>query len=247
MKLAICDDERICREELIKLLNEYIAVNPGKDISFSEFSNADNLLDSASAALDFDIYILDIVMPGLSGIELGKTLRSMGSKGKIIYLTSSEEFAVDSYKVKAANYILKPVCKEELFSALDDIISEISENEEKSLIVKTADSITRVTYNSILYAELVKKSVVYHLTDGNTIESTNIRTGFSKAVEELHRDKQFVLCGSSMLVNLSHVKSVQKDSLIFTDGRILYLPKASCIDIRSAWIDYWLEAERSNI
>ena len=106
MKIAICDDERICREELIKLLNEYIAVNPGKDISFSEFSNADNLLDSASAALDFDIYILDIVMPGLSGIELGKTLRSMGSKGKIIYLTSSEEFAVDSYKVKAANYIL---------------------------------------------------------------------------------------------------------------------------------------------
>ncbi|MBQ4528462.1 MAG: response regulator transcription factor, partial [Clostridia bacterium] len=160
MKLAICDDERICREELIKLLNEYIAVNPGKDISFSEFSNADNILDSSSA-LDFDIYILDIVMPGLSGIELGKTLRSMGSKGKIIYLTSSEEFAVDSYKVKAANYILKPVCKDELFTTLDDIISEISENEEKSLIVKTADSITRVTYNSILYAELVKKSVVY--------------------------------------------------------------------------------------
>jgi len=94
---------------------------------------------------------------------------------------------------------------------------------------------------------VVRKSVVYHLTDGNTIESTNIRTGFSKAVEELHRDKQFVLCGSSMLVNLSYVKSVQKDSLVFTDRRILYLPKASCLDIRSAWIDYWLEAERSKI
>lgn len=246
LKIAVCDDDMICRSQIISLLNEYIKQNSSRNITVSEFANAENLLDAISKSCEFDAFILDVVMPGMNGIELGVELRRQGVKGKIIYLTSNDEFAIDSYKAKATNYILKPVAESELFNTLDDIAEHIS-SKEKSFIVKTSEGITRLSYEKIVYAELVRKAIVYHLADGSTLESTTIRTGFSKAVEELLCDNSFFLCGSSMLVNLSYVKSVQKDSLIFTDGRILYLPKASCLDIRSAWIDYWLEAERSNI
>ena len=242
MKIAVCDDEMLCRSQIISLLNEYIKQNPNRNITVSEYANAENLLDAISKGCEFDIYILDVVMPGMNGIELGIELRKQGIRGKIIYLTSNEEFAIDSYKAKATNYILKPVVKDELFSTLDEIAEQISAK-EKSLIVKTSEGITRLSYDNITYAELVRKAIVYHLADGSTVESTTIRTAFSKAVEELLCDSSFFLCGSSMIVNLYHVSSVKKDSLVFRNERILFLPKSACLDVRSAWIDFWFKEE----
>ena len=57
----------------------------------------------------YDIYLLDVVMPGLNGIELAKEIRSSDKAADIIFLTSSPEFAVESYTVKASNYLVKPV------------------------------------------------------------------------------------------------------------------------------------------
>ncbi|MBQ4630124.1 MAG: response regulator, partial [Clostridia bacterium] len=105
MKIAVCDDDMICRSQIISLLNEYIKQNPGRNIIVSEFANAENLLDAISKGCEFDAFILDVVMPGMNGIELGVELRRQGVKGKIIYLTSNDEFAIDSYKAKATNYI----------------------------------------------------------------------------------------------------------------------------------------------
>ena len=242
MRIAVCDDEMLCRSQIIFLLNEYIKQNSNRNITVSEYANAENLLDAIGKGCEFDIYILDVVMPGMNGIELGIELRKQGIRGKIIYLTSNEEFAIDSYKAKATNYILKPVVKDELFSTLDEIAEQISAK-EKSLIVKTSEGITRLSYDNITYAELVRKAIVYHLADGSTVESTTIRTAFSKAVEELLCDSSFFLCGSSMLVNLYHVSSVKKDSLVFRNERILFLPKSACLDVRSAWIDFWFKEE----
>ena len=243
MKIAVCDDEMVCRFQIISLLNEYIKQHPDSNITFSEYPDAENLLDALAKVDMFDIYILDVVMPGMNGIELGIKLRHNGVTGKIIYLTSSEEFAIDSYKAKATNYILKPVERNELFNTLDDIIEHNQSRKEKSLIVKTSEGITRLPYDNVAYAELVKKTIVYHLADGNTVESTTIRTGFSKAAEELLREHSFTLCGTSLLVNLYHVSSVKKDSLVFRNGNILFLPKSACLDVRSAWIDFWFKEE----
>ena len=242
LKIAVCDDDMICRSQIISLLNEYIKQNSNRNITVSEFANAENLLDAINKSCEFDAFILDVVMPGMNGIELGVELRRQGVKGKIIYLTSNDEFAIDSYKAKATNYILKPVAESELFNTLDDIAEHIS-SKEKSFIVKTSEGITRLSYEKIVYAELVRKAIVYHLADGSTLESTTIRTGFSKAVEELLCDNSFFLCGSSMLVNLYHVSSVKKDSLVFRNENILFLPKSACLDVRSAWIDFWFKEE----
>ena len=95
MKIAVCDDEEVCRAQIIEILNDYIAQNKDKNISFSVFKHAEELLDTIRKSGWFDIYILDIVMPDITGIELGVELRSAGCDGKIIYLTSSEEYAID--------------------------------------------------------------------------------------------------------------------------------------------------------
>ena len=133
MNIAICDDDNQCSGMLNILLKEYASQKNITNLSVSIYTDGHDLLDALQEDKSFDVCILDIVMPAVSGIDLGIKLREIGYNGIIIYLTSSREHALDSYKVKAFNYILKPVIPEELFSTLDDTLHIISNNADKNI------------------------------------------------------------------------------------------------------------------
>lgn len=245
MKIAICDDDEMCRAQIIKFTDAYASKHENRNISYTVFSHAEELLDVAQKIGGFDVYLLDIVMPDINGIELGFQLRKSGYDGKIIYLTSSEEFAIDSFKVKAFNYILKPIEIKSLFSALDEAFESISTKAEKSIIVKTKENSVRLSFDRIMYAQLSRRAITYYLTNGKTIESVQIRAPFSEIVKELLEDSRFILCGTNMTVNLHHITMVENDLLIFKDTYKVYPSKKSCREIRSAWSDFWFDGEES--
>lgn len=243
MKIAFCDDEAFYLTQITELLQEFSAQKEG--ISFSAFSSGEELLEAAEKLGDFDIYILDIVMPYLNGIQLGVHLRNKGFDGKIIYLTSSEEYAIDSFQARPFDYILKPLQKERFFTTLEEAIAHYSAKQEKSILVKTKESSIKLSFDSISYVELARRALVYHLVGGKKVESIQIRTTFSEAIQELLQDGRFVLCGASIAANLHHITTVEKDALIFKDGAKVYLPKRACAEIRSLWYDFWFDGEGS--
>lgn len=243
MKIAICDDEELCRSQTLEIANAYAAEHSDAELNFSVFSSPLDLIDAANKIGGYDIYILDVVMPRMNGIELGEYLRDKGFDGRILYLTSSEEYAIDSFKVKAFNYILKPVTRENLFKAIDDVRASIAHRSEKSFILKTRENSIKLTYDSVLYAELNKRSLLYHVTSGKVLESTSIRTSFQEATAELLDDDRFVACGNSTLVNLHHVTAVEKESVTFKNGEKLFLSRKVCSELRSAWYDFWFDGE----
>ena len=89
------------------------------------FSSSAALLEHLRVRGTFDIYLLDVIMPGQNGIELGLSIREFDQGGRIIYLTASSDFAVDSYRAKASDYLLKPLDKSRLFQSLDNIIKSL--------------------------------------------------------------------------------------------------------------------------
>ncbi len=245
MKIAFCDDDAACRKEIDELLSIYAGVRPDCNISYNAFAYTDDILDASAKIGGFDLYVLDIVMQNdITGIELGVKLRQAGYDGKIVYLTSSAEYAIDSFKVKPFHYIMKPVEKDSFFAVLDEAYEIISHESSQKFMVKTKENSLLVSHDSILYAELVKRAVVFNLVGGKTVESTTLRTTFSEAVAELTADSRFMICGSGMLVNLHHVTSVGNDSLVFRNGQKVYLGKKLCREIRSAWNEFWFK-ERS--
>ena len=238
MKIAFCDDDAACREEIDGLLSIYAGARPDYNISYNAFAYTDDILDASAKIGGFDLYVLDIVMQNdITGIELGIKLRQAGYDGKIVYLTSSAEYAIDSFKVKAFNYIMKPIEKESFFAALDEVC-EVTDRSDKSIIVKTKENSVKVHFDTILYAELQKRSIVYYLVGGNTVESTTIRTTFSEAVSDLLDDHRFVSCGASMIANLSHVTMVENEAIIFRNKHKAYLGKKACRELRGVWNDY---------
>lgn len=164
---------------------------------------------------------------------------------KLYIITSSEEFAIDSYKVNAFNYILKPVEKDELFSTLDSAIEAISKRKYKYILVKTKESSVKINFDNIMYAELSKRAVIYHLTNGKTVKSTSIRTNFSDTVRELLCDSRFISCGASMVANMHHISEVENEAIIFNETHKIHLSVKTCRDIRSAWCEFCLSEVRS--
>ena len=246
MKIAICDDERRCLDQVLSVADEYIKDRPDRHLSLVSFSHPEDLLEAAEKVGGYDIYILDIVMPHMNGIQLGTKLRENGYDGKIIYLTSSEEYAIDSFRVKPYHYLLKPIEKEDLFRLLDEIYEIVAHERKSVFLIKAKESNMTVGYDSLLYAELVKRAILYQLVGGKTIEGTTLRTSFSEAVAELLSDRRFVLCGSGMLINLHHVKAVEADSLVFRNGTRVYLGKKLCRDMRVEWNKFWFEEVGQN-
>ncbi len=240
MKVAICDDEILCRARVLDIAEEYAEQRKDRNITFDVFSDPEQLLSASKEQGEYDIYILDIVMPGMNGIQLGEQIRNTNRDSKIIFLTSSEEYAIESFRVRAFHYLLKPIDKDAFFSVMDEAVSSLSIKKDRSLIVKTKENNTRITFDSILYGELSRRAVVYHLTDGKIVESTSLRTTFTDAVSELVKDKRFTMCGASMVANLHHITMVEIDAVVFLDKYKVYLGKKTCRELRLAWNEYWL-------
>lgn len=243
MKIAICDDDRSCRARVLDIATDYAEERKDKNISFEVFADPEELLRATREGARFDVFVLDIVMPGMNGIRLGQALRDDGEEGKIIYLTSSEEYALDSFKVRAFDYLIKPVQKASFYKVMDDAINSIHIKRDKSIIIKTRDGGARVALDSILYAELSKRAMLYHLVGGNTLESTTLRTAFAEAVGELAADSRFARCGVSTVVNLHHVSSVESEAIVFIGGKRIFASKKLCRELRLAWNDYWMSQE----
>lgn len=244
MKIAICDDDALCLGSVLDLVTEYTRQKE-QEISVSTYTRASDLMEDSQRIGGYDIYILDVLMPRTNGIELGLQLRDAGFDSRILFLTSSTDYAIAAFKVKASDYLLKPVKKDELFSALDEAIVSLSGKREKGLVIKTRENSVNLSFDSILYAELDRKTVVYHLVNGKTIEGAAIRTSFAEAVQELLRDNRFAMCGTSMVVNLYYIQVVDSDILIFRTGHRTHIGRRASRELRSVWSNFWFNGEGS--
>lgn len=244
LRIAVCEDETAQRQLVSGLLDEYLAQ---RDVAARVrlFERGQALLDAVAEEGAFDLYILDIVMPGMSGIELGRALREQDREGLVIYLTGSPDFALESYQVRAFHYLLKPVQRAQLFAALDEAAERLRRRVEDGVQVRTRGSTVRLRFDDLLYAELRGRIARYNLRDGSFVESMTLAGSFREAVAPLLRDERFVLCGASFLVNLYHIEMVDRTGMRLAGGRYVALPKASCAALRTAWSDYWLEGGAS--
>lgn len=242
LKVALCDDEATQRTSAGKLLQEYAALHPQLAVKLSVFSSGQELLDAAEENGGFDLYLLDVVMPDMTGIELGVRLRKLGFNGLIIYLTISPEFAVDSYEARAFYYLMKPTDQAQLYPVLDRAVKTLEKRKAACVKVKTRDGLRLLRMDVILYAELAGRAVCYHLSGGERVESVTVRGPFQEEAADLLADSRFFLCGASFVVNLFYVTAVEKGFLLLDSGDRVPLARNLAVQARQQWSSYWLNA-----
>lgn len=143
LRIAICDDEERYVSDVKCMLQKW-ATEVSAYIQIYCFHDGDSLIQEAET-IQFDIVFLDIVMPLINGFDTAKELRSKDKTVKIIFLTSSPEFALQSYSVKATNYCLKPLTYEKLKEVLDDC-TNVHQTEPENLVLKQSADIRKFIF-----------------------------------------------------------------------------------------------------
>lgn len=236
-RIALCDDEEAELDKTENMMKAYQEQNRGCSFSIERFNSADDLLWKVKENEYMpDLLLMDIYMPRKLGIEAAKELREMGNECRIVFLTTSKEYALEAFRVDATQYLVKPVSKEELFSVLDKLLGSLLEEQKKYLLLRIDNKNRRIAMKDIVYCEAQKKCQCIYLSDGTQLL---LRLTMAKIYEMLSDYKEFVKAGISYIVNLEHIESLNAQELQMDNGRTVYLPRGSYQLLKEQYFNYY--------
>lgn len=206
LRFAVCDDIPADLDTARALLEEYRLARPDYDIAVSAYASPYQLLAEMERGAWHDVYLLDILMPGLSGIQLGRFLRGRNDKCSLIFGTVTPEYAVESYSVSAQDYLLKPFRRDALFAAMDRAVRRLGERSTQGLAIRTARGIHFLPAHEILYIESSQRALVCHMTDERRFTSLKLRQKFEEALAPLLALPRFCHPHKSFAVNMEHIR-----------------------------------------
>ena len=209
INVAICDDNAHDLTNLNSLLSQY-RQKSSVPLNITTFSVAAELLDASEHGADFDVIFLDVLMPGLNGIQTARELRHLGICAELVYTTTSPDFALDAFSVRARDYLLKPVCPSALFSCMDEL--RLRMKDETKLVVRGRQGLRSLPPDYVEYGEAVRNTVLWNLRTGELIEG---RDNFQKALDQLSPYPQFIQVHRSYLINMHYITRFdRKDKFI---------------------------------
>lgn len=236
MKIAVCDDSIEDLLKLEKLLLKYKIKYPTWNLELEKYSDSSRLYRKIMKGELADIYILDMLMPGHNGVELGTQIRNLGCGSVIIYVTSSDDYALDAYGVHAVRYLIKPVDEDGLFEALNYALACLKVKKEPEFLLKTKGGLVRIPYSRIEYIENASRKLEVHVNGEEVLKSLFIRKSFEEEIQEIVEKKNFMQVHKSFLVNLDYVKRLTADGLIMESGVQLPVSKAKAAQVKREYL-----------
>lgn len=208
MYIAVCEDNLTELNTITSLLDAY-KLERRIPMHYRAFSNATEFLASVEKEA-FSLYLLDIIMPGINGIDVAKEIRLTDKFSDIIFITSVPDFAYDSYKVHALDYILKPITAKHLFDLLDRI--HLNEKKlEEALTLKRNSILVRIPFSQLSFVEVNGKHLYFNMSDGTVHEMPGKLKDFAPLL--LDRP-EFMQTHRSYIVNMFHVSEFSQTGVI---------------------------------
>lgn len=234
IKLAFCDDEISVLNEFRILLDRY-RVERNEEIDYTAFHSPLDLLSAIERGVRFDVLFLDVLMPGETGIDAATEIRNYDKNVKIIFLTSSTDFAVHSYTVGAYFYQLKPIGEESLFRLMDSVLAACEKEHSNSLILRCKSGITRIKVEHLEYCEVIHRTLFIHLTNGKILESIGSMDELS---HQLASFGCFLRPHRSYLINLDYVQNLSYRAITMSCLTEIPIPRGKYNEIKNAFLEY---------
>ena len=230
MQIAIVDDLKSERDLLSSYLVRYCNEN-SISLNLVKFTCGEEIL--AAKTTSFDIIFLDIYMPGLSGIETASEIRKLDANCLLVFSTTSSDFAVKSFRVRAFDYLVKPYKYEQLAEIMT--LAEKALNKSSRYIeVKESREMVKILIRDILYADYDNHYIQIH-TKENIIKTYLSFQDFSPL---LLKYPQFLNCYRNCIINMDSVDSLHDNDFVLTNGERLPITREKRLEIRQLYADY---------
>lgn len=233
LKIAVLDDEPIFHGKIrSKIYSIYDKKNLAVEVDC--YSCGKELMYEVDDGKYYDIYLLDIDLPDMSGIDLGRILREKSPYCYIIFLTAYPQFAIEGYSAKAYQYILKDEWEQKLAVTLENIQKEIDARTEPSYRIIVSTKLEKIPVKDIYYLYKDGKNVVFQTRNGKSV----IRKTLSEVYEELP-EEGFMYVDRSFIVNIDHVMKLKNKEVYLSNGEIIPVSKPQLERVKREINTYW--------
>lgn len=232
MRAVICDDIQKDMETIRTALDIYIKAHPEYHVEIDECNAAADVLRSMEEEA-YDIALMDICMPDVSGTDAAEEMLAKNPEMSVIFLTTSDEYAVEAFAMNATHYLLKPFTQEQFDAAIDRAIKKTEK--QVLLSLDCVNGVYRVRINEIVSIESQNHYLLVGLASGETLK---LRRKLSQMFEEIQKYPAFIKVGASYVVNFDFVRSISGNSIEMRGGAKILVPRRSVEEVQRAYMEY---------
>lgn len=217
------------REIITDFLNDYF-YKKSIEYSICSYSSGKELIYDIQDGKNLDLIFLDIYIGNEFGISIAKQLREkIGYDGKIVFLTATVDFAVDSYDVEAVGYLLKPVHTQKLHMVMNKITKNLDAEVYR---IKQRNNIHTLKIDSIIYVESSNSRCIIHSYNTDYVIYKRLND-----IEAELNNRRFLRCHQSYLVNMDYIKNVDKQFEL-VNGDFVCIRQRNLKAIKQEYVDY---------
>ncbi len=245
LRIAICDDDKIYRENITSFLSSYLVARDD-NFTYAEFASGEELLKSFRHPGDFHILFLDIEMSVMDGLKTAEHIKSaIDSHVFIVFISNYPQYMQDSFRVHPYYYLVKPITRERLFSIMDEIVREInSQHLFYTIIQKDEEEKKEVTIDirDIRYIDVADGNrgiLRFHFFD-ETIQARGTLADWAEKLKDYH----FISCYRGVLLNLAFIHYFKKHSVMLDSGETVPLSRSCEKELRQTFLNHIVDLKK---
>lgn len=235
LNIAICDDSELDALAAKKVIrNTLNSLNKEADIEY--YLNAEDIQNKLLKRKEpLDLLILDIDMPGISGLDLAETLRANNLKLLIIFLSNHEEFVFKAIEFQPFRYIRKIKLETEMPIAIRSAVKVIAANSDLQITLNTDNGNIRVLMSEIIYYETEKRKVAAILKNGKRLIVNKTITEMQEHIQ----NEKFIMIHRSCVVNADHVHNINDYAVILDNNETLIVSRPRYKAVKQKILKMW--------
>lgn len=234
IRIAICDDE----EKAVSLHEEIVKTSLqlcGIGYEITTYTRSTNLLfDITDDGFFFDLILLDIEMPGISGMEIPKRIKSFLPNAKIIFVTSHTEYAIDAFELSIFRYVPKSNLEIKLTAAVTDAARLIELEAGKEYTIQTSNRMEKISYKDIYYIQRDGKNA--SIVSG--IGISKVRKSLQQVFDELNTP-EFIFIDRGYIVNIIQIMKISGGMAVLKNGDRLPISRSHLQEVKQQINRFW--------
>lgn len=234
LRIAICDDDNsaVAAHKQIAETCLMQSSSAGEIVGYTTSGNL--LYDITEDGFFFDLILLDIEMPGNTGMDIAEKIKPFLPNVKIIFITSHIEYAIDAFELSIFRYVPKDDIDKRLFCAIQDAIKLIELEDGKSYTIQTNSRFEKIPYKEIYYIERDGKNASISTVGG----VSKVRKSLQQVYEELNAE-EFIYIDRGCIVNMIHIMQIKNGMAVLKNSVSLPISRTHLQEVKAQINNYW--------
>lgn len=235
IRIAICDDEN----EAVAL-QESIVKNSlqscGISYEITTYTHSSNLLyDITDDHFFYDLLLLDIEMPDVSGMEISERVKPYLPNAKIIFVTSHIEYAIDAFELSIFRYVPKDNLDHRLAVAVADAAKLIELETDSAYVIQTSNRLEKIPYKDIFY---IRRDGGKNSMICSRMGTSKVRKSMQQVFEELNAP-EFIFIDRGYIVNIIQIMKIIDGMAYLKNGETLPISRSHLQEIKRQINKFW--------